>query len=326
MSAAGHGAAGGRVSVPPLLRRGLPWLVAALVLGLVFLQAREVEWAEVREAMRALPWRTVALSVAIAAAAHAVYAGFDLVGRALTGPRIGRGRTWAIAAVVYAFNLNLGALIGGLGMRLRLYTRQGLPPATVTQIAGHCVLTNWIGWCWVAGAVLWLAPPTLSATWAPSPGALRAVGAGVWLLALAYQAVCSLSRRKTWRWRDHTLERAGPRLALLQAGAGAANWLLMGLSLWNLLQGRVGFALALAAIVLAAVAGILVRVPGSVGVFETVVVAALAGAVPSHEALAVVLAFRAVHYLLPLALALPAYALFEWRAPSPARTQPASGR
>lgn len=307
------------MNLPSALRRSAPWLVAAVVLGLVAVQAREVDWPQVRGALRQLPLPTIGLSVLIAAAAHAVYAAFDLVGRALTEPRIGRWRTWGIAAIVYAFNLNLGALIGGLGMRLRLYTRWGLPPATVAQIAGHCVLTNWVGWCWVAGLVLLLAPPSLSAGWAPGPQALRAAGAGVLLLALAYQAVCSVSRRKTLQWRRHTLERAGPRLALLQAAAGAVNWLLMALSLWNLLQGRVGFAVALGAIVLAAVAGILVRVPGSVGVFETVVVTAIAGAVPTHEALAAVLAFRAVHYLLPLALALPAYGLIEWAGKDPKR-------
>ena len=59
--------------------------------------------------------------------------------------------------------------------------------------------------------------------------------------------------------------------------------------------------------------------PGSVGVFETVVVTAIAGAVPTHDALAAVLAFRAVHYLLPLALALPAYGLIEWVGKDPKR-------
>jgi uncharacterized membrane protein YbhN (UPF0104 family) len=46
-------------------------------------------------------------------------------------------------------------------------------------------------------------------------------------------------------------------------------------------------------------------------VLEAVVVFALGARLPAHELLAAVLAYRAAYYLLPLALALPAYGLSE---------------
>ncbi|MBL0917870.1 MAG: UPF0104 family protein [Hydrogenophaga sp.] len=294
--------------------RVLPWVFGLGVLGLVGYLAREVEWADVWQSLRRLsPW-VVAASALLALLTHAIYASFDLVGRRLTPtPRLGWPRTLQVAAISYSFNINLGAVIGGLGMRMRLYTRLGLSAATVAQIAAHSVLTNWLGWCWLAGAVLLFAPPRLAAPWAPGAPVLQGVGA-VLLLALSYHAVCTFSRRSSLRWRTHVLQRPGARLALLQAMAGTLPWLLMALSLWNLLEMRVPYPQVLSAVLLAAVAGVVLRVPGGLGVFETVAVAALARSVPVNEVLAAVLAYRATHYLWPLALALPAYAYTEMRA------------
>jgi hypothetical protein len=67
------------------------------------------------------------------------------------------------------------------------------------------------------------------------------------------------------------------------------------------------------------VAGALTHVPAGLGVLEGVYVAALHGRLPASEILAAVLAYRAVHHILPLCLALPAYGLDEVLA----RRQPA---
>lgn len=293
----------------------LPWVFGLGILGLVAYLAREVEWASVWQSIRRLSPGVIAASAFLALLTHAVYAGFDLVGRRLTpAPRLGWGRTLQVAAISYSFNLNVGAVIGGLGMRLRLYTRLGLPAATVAQIAAHSVVTNWLGWSWLAGAVLLWSPPRLAASWAPGAPVLQGLGAVLLLLALAYHAVCLFSRRSSLRWRGHVLKRPGARLALLQGAAGMLPWLLMALSLWNLLEMRVPYTQVLSAVLLAAVAGVVLRVPGSLGVFETVAVAALARSVPVNEVLAAVLAYRATHYLWPLALALPFYAYTEMRA------------
>ena len=158
----------------PHARRWLPWLLAAAVLYLVAQQAREVEWAKVWTALQALPLHHLLISVALALCAHTLFASYDLIGRWLAKARITRARTLATAAIAYAFNLNFGALIGGVGMRLRLYTRAGLSPGTVGQIVTHSFIANWLGWCWVLGTVLVLSPPRLqgegSSRWRPMSG------------------------------------------------------------------------------------------------------------------------------------------------------------
>ncbi|WP_084360541.1 lysylphosphatidylglycerol synthase domain-containing protein [Hydrogenophaga palleronii] len=289
-------------------KRIAPWALAALVLALVAQQARTVEWPAVWASLQQMPVQRLALAVAIAVLSYAVYAGFDLVGRRLTQHGLSVPRTLGTAAISYAFNLNFGALVGGFAMRLRLYTRWGLQAATVAKVIALSMATNWLGYLWVAGAVLLWSPPRLPASdWLPGDGSLRAIGAVMLALALMYLVLCARSKERTLRWRSHALPLPGGRLALLQLTTGGASWLLIASIVWVLFDGHVAYAVVLGALLMAAVAGVITHVPAGLGVLEAVFVATLSGTVPATEVLAVVLAYRAAYYLLPLMLALPAY-------------------
>ena len=133
------------------LRRVGPWALAGLVMVLVVQYAQEVDWPAVWRSLKAFSPSLLLLSAALALTSHALYASFDVIGQHLTRHGLGRVRSWSIAAISFAFNLNFGALIGGLALRLRLYTRRGLAIGTVGQIAMYSIFTNWLGWCWVAG-------------------------------------------------------------------------------------------------------------------------------------------------------------------------------
>jgi uncharacterized membrane protein YbhN (UPF0104 family) len=163
----------------------------------------------------------------------------------------------------------------------------------------------------VGGAVLLVAPPRLTGAWAQGELVLRAIGVAMVALALAYLALCTASRRRELCWRGHTLALPGGRLAALQALLGGASWLLIGAIVWSLFGGRIDYPTVLGALLLAAVAGVITHVPAGLGVLEAVFVATLGGRLPATEVLATVLAYRAAYYLMPLALALPAYAWSE---------------
>lgn len=297
-------------------KRGAPWGLAALVLTLVARHAHTVDWPAVwQELLRQSPGR-LAAAAALALVSYGLYASFDLVGRRLTGHRLSAARTLGTAAISYAFNLNLGAWVGGIGLRLRLYTRWGLSAPTAMEIVAHSIVTNWLGYLWVGGAVLAWAPPPLPAAWMLPVAGLRAIGLAMVAAALAYVATCRFSRRRKLKVRGHTLTLASGRLAGLQAFAGGANWLLIGAIVWGLLGGRIDYPTVLGVMLLGAVAGVVTHVPANLGVLEAVVVFALGARLPAHELLAAVLAYRAAYYLLPLALALPAYGMSEAAARS----------
>jgi len=292
-------------------KRIAPWVLAALVVTLVARQAHTVDWPAVWLALQKQSPGRLAVAAVLAQLSYGLYACFDLVGRRLAGHRLSATRTISIAAISYAFNLNLGAWIGGIGMRLRLYTRWGVSVPAVMQIVTHSMLTNWIGYLWIGGAVLLWAPPQFSDTWWLPGAGLRAIGLGMVATVLAWLALCRFSRQRQLIWRGYTLTLASAPLATLQAIAGGANWLLIGAIVWGLLGGRIDYPTVLGVMLLAAVAGAATHVPANLGVLEAVVLATLGDQLPAPELLAAVLAYRAAYYLLPLALALPAYALSE---------------
>ena len=292
-------------------KRIAPWALAALVLALVAQQARSVDWSQVWTSLQKMSPERLALAAGIAVVSYVVYAGFDLVGRHLTRHGLSVPLTLGTAAISYAFNLNFGALVGGFAMRLRLYTRWGVNGATVAKVIAMSMTTNWLGYLWVSGAVLLWSPPRLPGDWAMGDGVLRGIGAAMLALAATYLMLCAWSRRRTLNWREHELDLPDGRLAVMQALAGGASWMLMGAIVWVLFAGRVDYPVVLGALLMAAVAGVITHVPAGLGVLEAVFVAVLAGTLPTSEVLAVVLAYRAAYYLLPLALALPAYAWSE---------------
>jgi len=304
-SATNTGAPGGLRSRSwwPLASRLFTAGVCLVVLGLVGMQARQIDWAAVLKAMRAYDASTLGAAVAISAASYLTYSSFDAIGvRQLQLP-VAWQRAAGIGFVSYAFNLNLGSLIGGIAMRFRLYTQAGVGLESTTQIVALSLVTNWLGHLFVGGLVFVLAPIALPPAWHLSSTTLRLVGVGMLLPPALYVLACFLSRRREWRWRDHALRLPSPRFALLQVAVSSANWLLIAAILYTVLHERIPYTAALSTLLIAAVAGLIVRVPAGLGVLETVFVMLLSSRAPPAELLAALLAYRAIYYLLPLVAA-----------------------
>jgi uncharacterized membrane protein YbhN (UPF0104 family) len=291
------------------------WAAFALaVLALIAWRARDVDWGDVLVALRALPATTLALAAGVALAAHAAYAGYDLLGRRHLGHKLGKGRTALVAAVCFAVNLNLGALVGGVALRYRLYGRFGLPVPTITRILGFSLLTNWMGYAALAGATFASGLVDLPPDAPLSGAALRGIGAALLLVVGAYLAACRWSRRRRWHVRGHTFELPRGRMAALQLAVAVTHWSLVTTVLFVLLQGTVAFPTVLGALLLSSVAGVVTHIPAGLGVLEAVFLALLGGAHPANRLLAALLAYRAVFYLAPLLLAAVGYVALEMAA------------
>ena len=185
------------------VRRVFTYAFFALVLWLVVTQARAIAWDEVWGSVQALPLSALLGGAALAAASHALYSTFDLFGRHVTGHRLGTGQVMLVTAISYAFNLNLGALVGGFAFRYRLYHRLGLDNTTVTSILTMSMLTNWLGYVVLAGGVFLFGSLTLPPDWKIGTDGLHWLGAGLLAAAAAYLAACGLSRRRSFTVRGH---------------------------------------------------------------------------------------------------------------------------
>lgn len=307
----------------PWLTRALAAAFFLLVAGLIAHQAQSVDWPAVWRAVLALPARALWAGAALALASHGTYGSFEWIGRHLTRHRLTHRATLGIAMTSYAFTLNLGSLIGGVGVRYRLYSRRGIGPGTIGQVVATSILTNWVGYLLLAAVLPWFWQPPALAGWAAEPWQWRLGGALLACLPAAYLALCVLRGGRALTLRGHTFPLPRWPLALWQLAVSAANWMLMGAALWAVLQAQVGYAAALATVQLGAVAGLVLRVPAGLGVLEAVGVALLAGRpLGQDQVLAALLAYRALYYFAPLLLAALALGAGEWgwrreRAPGP---------
>ncbi|MBB3181312.1 lysylphosphatidylglycerol synthase domain-containing protein [Variovorax sp. Sphag1AA] len=313
------------VAAPSGWRRWRRWLVplfAAVVLGLLLFHAGKVDWAGAWAALHRYSPLLLLGVLGLATASHAVYGCFDLIGRQHTHHGLARWRTWAIAVTSFAFNLNLGALVGSVGLRTRLYTRAGLDEATIAQVVALSLATNWLGYALIAGGLF------ASGTIRP-PGeahlgmsTFRALGVLMVLVALGYVVACALSHGREWRWRGRTLKPPSGRLALLQLALSSCHWLLTGTAMYLLLGRHVPYSTTLAVLMAASIAGVITPIPAGLGVLEAVYLALLSGSVRQSALMGAVLAYRALYYLVPLGGGLLLYMLLERHA---ATSKPPTG-
>lgn len=298
----------------PLWSRARRWAVPVLgilVLGLLLSHAHKVDWAGAWESLKKYPPLLLLGVLGVATASHALYGCFDLIGRRHTGHRLPWWQSWAIAVTSYAFNLNLGSLVGGVALRARLYARAGLDEATVAQVVGISLATNWLGYGLLAGGLFaagLIAPPEQAHI---GSTALRAIGAVMMLLAAGYVVACALARGREWRLRGKQLHLPSPQLALVQLAISAANWVLMGAAMYLLLGEKVSYGMTLGVLLAASIVGVLTPIPAGLGVLEAVYIALLAGTVGQGRLMGAVLAYRALYYLLPLVGGLVLYAALE---------------
>ena len=271
--------------------------------------------------VRAYSWTTLLECIALAITSLALYSCYDLLGRRYTGHTLPTLRVMLVNFVSYVFNLNLGALIGGVAFRLRLYTRLGLNTGQITRIYSLSLVTNWLGYFLLAGSLFALHPLHLPPSWPIHRAGLQLLGAALLAAGLAYLLLCAFSQRRSWAWRGHFFELPSGRMAALQAAMGMANWLLLGTLLDALMPAKLDFASVMQVTLLAAVAGVLTHVPAGIGVLEAVFVALLAHRAPTHQLLAALLAYRLMYYIAPLVLSLLLYLLTEVLLQKPGKSR-----
>lgn len=298
----------------PWAKHLLQFAFFGIVAYLLVSQARSIEWEEVFATIRRRPITGLLIAAAFSVASYSLYSCFDLLGRHVTGHPLKVRQVVTVNFISYAFNLNMGSLVGGVAFRYRLYSRLGLDTETITRVVGMSMLTNWLGYVLLAGLLFCLSPMPLPPDWKIGTHGLQVLGAVLFAAAIAYMGSCAFARRRTWQIRGHEVTLPSLRLAMLQVSMSSANWLLMGGAMYTLLDHKIAFPVVLGVLLVAAIAGVITHVPAGLGVLEAVFVALLSHQLPRSELLAALLTYRAIYYLAPLVVATLVYVVVELRA------------
>ena len=201
-----------------------------------------------------------------------------------------------------------------LALRYRLYSRFGLSASTITRIVGFSLLTNWIGYAALAGAAFASGLVELPDNVPISDAALRGLGVVLLLVVSTMWSRVAGQSGDAGACADTRSSCCVRGMAALHIVTSITHWSLIATVLYVMLQGKVGFVTVIGALMVSSVAGVITHIPAGLGVLEAVFVSLLSGAYPVNELLAALLAYRAVFYLGPLAIAGVAYILLELAA------------
>jgi uncharacterized membrane protein YbhN (UPF0104 family) len=297
---------GWRAAWPAVRNAGIG-IFFVFVVALLVWQARRIAWGDVVDALHSYRAPTLLAAFALACVGHLIYSTYDLIGRHVVGHALPARKVMRIAFVAYAFNLSLGMLLGGVAMRVRQYARLGIRSVAIARIVALSLVTNWSGYLCLAGIAFSLDLVDLPDTWRFDGRALQIAGFVLVGLSVAYVVLCHAAGDRCWSVRGHEVTLPSAPVAAWQIAVSTANWATMAAIVWVLIRPLAphppSYGAVVVTLLLGAIAGVLAKVPGGLGVIEAVFVALLGHRVPEHGLLAALLTYRALYYLLPLATA-----------------------
>lgn len=295
----------------PLLKRLLTAAFLALVAWLLYSHAQTIDWPKVKQALAGYSLPVILIGGCLAFGSYLAYASYDLFGRHYVKHGVPKYRTMTIAFICCAFTLNLGAIIGSIGFRYRMYSQRGVSKGDITHVVGMSLTTNWMGYILLAGIVFVTGSVTVPFDWTINDAMLRILGGVFIAVVVAYFAACLFSKRRTWEIRDQVITLPSIKVAFLQLLASSCHWLFMCGVVFAFLYTEISFFALLGVLLISAIAGLIAHIPGALGVLEAVFIALLGDTVEPASLVAALIAYRAVFYLLPLAVAVVLYLIVE---------------
>jgi phosphatidylglycerol lysyltransferase len=250
--------------------------------------------------LAALKRSSVAIAVLLTIASYLILISYDGMALKFLGKSIATSTWVPISLASSAISNNFGTILGGSSIRYRMYSLCGLTATEVMMMSGFISATFWLGIIGLAGITFIFVPLAIPAQLLLPISSTQPIGWVCMAIALTYVAICFSKSRVAFASRMPS----GP-MALSQLTAVAID-LLVAISVlyWLMPQSiAIGFFPLLAMYLLAIFVGVISQVPGGLGVFELVLLWLIH---PEHpeELFGSLLAFRAIYYLLPLAIAL----------------------
>jgi phosphatidylglycerol lysyltransferase len=273
----------------------LPVAVLAAAAWALTRELRGFSFRDVEVGLSAIPTRWVLLAALATAVDYLLLAGYDLLALRWVERRLPLGRVVFTSFIAYAFGNNVGfALLSSSSVRVRLYSQWGLAPGDIARVVAFTAIQLWAGLLPLLGVALLAGAP------GPLPP-LAAKAVGLLSLALTLAYLLLARRGADLTVRGFTVRPPSLPLAAGQVLVSAADWTLAALVLWLLLPqaAAMSFTTLLGLFIVAQVGGLASQVPGGLGVFDTIVVAALTPSVSPAEALSCVFAYRLIYYIAP---------------------------
>jgi phosphatidylglycerol lysyltransferase len=300
-------------------RRLTPLLGVALLIAAVYAlqdQLKTHTLGELWRAIASLPPAAIGLAILLTIVNYAILTGYDQLAFQYLGKPLAWWRVTLASFVGYSISNNLGfAMISGATARYRFYSRWGYSNDEIVRVIGFYNATFWIGLLLLGGSSLIIAPPPGLATLIGHDWA-RPIGA-IFLAIPVLYVVAALTRRAPIRIGRISFTLPSPRLVAGQFVLSTLDWALAALVLWFLIPvahaPRPPLLETMSAFLAAQFAGLVIQVPGALGIFEVGMYVLLGPGTSKEDLIAGLVAYRAIYYLLPLVAGLALLVIDEWQ-------------
>jgi phosphatidylglycerol lysyltransferase len=283
-----------------------PSFVLLVFFAALYLLHRELSQYHLHDfvaALQAIPANHVLAAVALTVLNYVILTGYDWVGLRYVGHPMPIRRIAIASFLGSAVGNNFGSLLGGSGVRYRLYSNWGLSAAEIVKLVLLLSLTFWISALGISGLVMLVDPVPIPERLHLPFSTARPIGILFSALTVLYLTASVLQKKV----RIHQWELVPPplRLAALQYLIGALDFAVAAAVLYVLLPAdlSIGYWHFFGAFLLAIVLSVISTVPGGLGVFELTLIVLLDRS-SSQGLVGSLLAFRLIYYLIPLLLGL----------------------
>lgn len=283
-----------------------------LVAYLLYNRISIIDFNEVKEGFSRIQSNVIVGSGILVIINYFILANYDYMGlRFLGQTHMKYPKVLLSAFICYAFTLNIGALVGGLGFRYRIYSGWYVPRHQIPIVILISTMSNWSGYILLLGILFLTQSDTIQKV-LPIPHWLSLMlGITALLLIVAYLVLC----KRRFQGKIKKVELAFPNLsiALMQLFLSCLQWLSLSVIIYAFFVGlgaQIEYELVLFTLLIGSVAGVVTHIPAGLGVLETIFFNLETG-VRDADILVALLCFRAMYYFIPLLIALPSYFALE---------------
>lgn len=287
--------------------------VFTLAMVVLYHHLAHLQWSQVVRQFAATSPTAILLALLCVVGSYGMLTAYDVLALRVLHHPLPYVHVAETAFIAYAVGQSVGlSSISGGSIRLRRYLAQGLTALEVGVVVALSALTFALGAATLLALSLLFEAGAAHAVLhlAPQPARLAGV---ILLAALAAYLGLAGSGWVRLRVRGRVMSLPGLRVSILQVLVSGADLCLAAAALYCLLPGaaETSYPAFVGIFVLAITAGVVSGVPGGLGIFESVLLLLLPQ-VPTATLMGAVLLYRALYYLLPLAVGVAILAGREW--------------
>lgn len=291
-----------------VLKVAVPFLFLGIVLYFLMGQLSSIRMADILEGFSRIEPLIIVTAIGLVIVNYIILGSFDFMGiRSLKIRKPSFGKILLSAFICYAFTINMGALIGGLGFRYKIYPEWGVEKKSIPKIIVLSVLANWSGYVLLTGLTFLFKSSAASHLLNLPLFVCRGLGVTLMGAIGVYLFLCA--KKKEIRIKRSIFTFPDLSIAILQISSSVVQWLILTSIIYLFLDQMapgVDFISVLYTFLLTCIAGVVTHVPAGLGVIETIFIKLNAG-ISKVDILVALLCYRALYYLIPLLIAAPLY-------------------